>query len=127
MVLQYFQSGDTDWPYAAWRDVVFGVGVILAIVILAIIVGPPELGKPSDLSIIEAYPRPDWYFLWIFALFALISAGLESYLIIFGPVLVGIILILLPFIANRGEHSPIRRPWAIGIVLIIVLIAMDRG
>lgn len=27
----------------------------------------------------------------------------------------------MPFIANRGERSPLRRPWAIGIVLIIVL------
>ncbi len=113
--------GRPFWPYAAWRDIVFGVSVILIIVILAIIVGPPELGKPPDPSIVEAYPRPDWYFLWIFALFALIPAGLESYFIIFGPILVGVILILLPFIANRGERSPLRRPWAIGIVLIIVL------
>ena len=109
------------WPDAAWRDVVFGVVVIVVIALLAIFVGPPEIGKPPDPSIIEAYPRPDWYFLWIFALFALLPANLESYVIFLGPLIVGLILILLPFIWNKGERSPRRRPWAVGIVLVIVI------
>ena len=40
---------------------------------------------------------------------------------VFGPLLVGIILIALPFISNRGERSPRRRPWAIAAVLMIVV------
>ena len=40
--------------------------------------GPPELGKPPDPSILEAYPRPDWYFLWYFAVLALAPQHLET-------------------------------------------------
>ncbi|MGE5446058.1 MAG: cytochrome b N-terminal domain-containing protein [Ignavibacteriales bacterium] len=115
------RHGQPFWPDVAWRDVVFGAGVILAIVLLAIIIGPPELGKPPDPSIIGAYPRPDWYFLWIFAVFALLPPKSESYFIVLGPILVGIVLILLPLIWNRGERSIRRRPWAVVAVLIIVV------
>jgi ubiquinol-cytochrome c reductase cytochrome b subunit len=115
------RSGRPFWPDAAWRDIVFGVGMIIVIVLLALSLGPPELGKPPDPSIVHAYPRPDWYFLWIFAVFALIPYKSESYAIVLGPMIIGIILILLPLIWNRGERSLLRRPWAVGVVLIIVV------
>ena len=44
---------------------------------------------------------------------------------VFGPLLAGILLIALPFISNRGERSPNRRPWAIAAVLMIVLMIVD--
>jgi ubiquinol-cytochrome c reductase cytochrome b subunit len=109
------------WPDAAWRDVVFGVGVLLTIVWLAVVVGPPELGRPPDPSIIEAYPRPDWYLLWYFGLLALLPKGSEDYVIIYGPLVFGLLLVIVPFLSNRGERNPARRPWAIGIVLFAVL------
>ena len=39
---------------------------------------------------------------------------------VFGPLLAGIVLILLPFLFNRGERSPRRRPWAVASVVMIV-------
>ena len=48
-------------------------GVRSVIAICAVMFGPVELGKPPDPSIIEAYPRPDWYFLWYFALVAVLG------------------------------------------------------
>jgi ubiquinol-cytochrome c reductase cytochrome b subunit len=59
--------------------------------------------------------------LWYFAVLALLPHGSEKYFMVFGPLLAGIVLIALPFISNRGERSPRRRPWAIASVLIIVL------
>jgi ubiquinol-cytochrome c reductase cytochrome b subunit len=115
------RSGQPFWPDAAWRDVVFGIGMVIVIVLLALIVGPPEIGNPPDPSIIDAYPRPDWYFLWMFALYALLPANIESYVIFLVPAIAGIILIMLPFIWNKGERSPRRRPWAVGVVLVIVI------
>ena len=113
-------KGVPFWPNAGWRDLAFGVMVILVIVILSLVVGPPEIGKPPDPSDIYANPRPDWYFMWIFALFALMPREIESVAIAFSPVILGIVLILLPLIDNKGERSPLRRPWAIAIVTIIV-------
>jgi ubiquinol-cytochrome c reductase cytochrome b subunit len=41
---------------------------------------------------------------------------------VFGPLLVGTLLIALPFISNRGERSPRRRPWAVVAVLLTVVV-----
>jgi ubiquinol-cytochrome c reductase cytochrome b subunit len=114
------REGRPFWPDAAWRDVVFGVATVAGIALLALVFGPPELGKPPDPSIIAADPRPDWYLLWYFAVLALLPHGMENYFMVFGPLLAGVVLILLPFLFNRGERSPRRRPWAVASVVMIV-------
>ena len=116
------RKGVPFWPDAAWRDVVFGAVVILAVVALAWFFGPPGLDQPPDPSLVNAHPRPDWYFLWYFALLALMPHGLEDYVIILGPLLVGLALLALPLVASRGERSPRRRPWAVATVVGVAAI-----
>ena len=111
------REGHPFWPNAAWRDVVFGAGLIALLVGLAIFVGAPHLAKPPDPTILQAEPRPDWYLLWYFALLALLPHGLESTFIVLGPIVFGLFLVLPPLIGNTGERSMLKRPWAIGIVL----------
>ena len=115
------EKGVPFFPDVAWRDVVAAVAMITTVVVLAIIIGPPKLVNPPDPSIIQAYPRPDWYLLWIFALLAVIPPGWENYVIIGAPTIAGLVLVLLPFIFNKGERNPLKRPWAIGIVIGVVL------
>ena len=108
--------GRPFWPDAMWRDAVFGMGVVGAITILALVVGPPALGKPPDPATIQAYPQPDWYLLWYYAVFALMPPSIENYVIIGAPILVGLVLFCAPLISNRGERSLRRRPWSVAIV-----------
>jgi ubiquinol-cytochrome c reductase cytochrome b subunit len=115
------QHGLPFWPDVAWRDVVFGAAMVTGIVALAFILGPPILGRPPDPSIIQADPRPDWYLLWYFAVLALIPPGLENWIIVGAPLAFGAALILLPFLGSRGERHPLRRPWAIAVVIVAVL------
>jgi len=115
------REGRPFWPDAVWRDLVFGVGMLTAVVALAVLIGPPELGKPPDPTIIQADPRPDWYLLWYFGLLALLPPSLENVVIVLAPLVAGIVLLLLPIVSNRGERSPARRPWAVGIVLLVCL------
>ena len=114
------KKGVPFWPSAAWRDMLFGIVVVAVILILAFVYGAPKIGSPPDPANIHSNPRPDWYFLWIFALFALMPPAIESYVIAFGPIIAGLILFLLPTIFNKGERSPLRRPWSIVIVIFIL-------
>ena len=117
-------KGVPFFPDAAWRDVVFGVGTLLAIIALAYFVGPPAINQPPDPSIIYTKPSPDWYLLWIFALFALMPPAIESYVMFLGPIILIGLLFSLPFISNKGERSPIKRPWAIvGSIATVIIVA----
>ncbi len=104
------KDGVPFWPNAGWRDMAFGIGIVIVIFILAAVVGSPEIGKPPDPTDIDTNPRPDWYILWIFAMFALIPRALESYAILFLPLIGGVVLIMLPIFFNTGERSAWRRP-----------------
>ena len=115
------KTGQPFWPDSAWRDVVFGFGMTIMIVFCALYLGPPELGNPPNPAIVEAYPRPDWYLLWYFAVLALLPPGAESVFIVFGPLAVGVALLLLPFVFSTGERSASRRPWAVASVIMIVV------
>ncbi|HEX6616289.1 MAG TPA: c-type cytochrome, partial [Gemmatimonadales bacterium] len=97
---------------------VFGAAMVAAIVLLAVIVGPPVLGKPPDPSILEAYPRPDWYFLWYFALLAMAPQNLETAIIVLGPLVFGAVLLLLPLF-NKGMRSVKDRPLA-GLLVVFI-------
>ncbi|MGH7513545.1 MAG: cytochrome b N-terminal domain-containing protein [Gemmatimonadales bacterium] len=112
------REGVPFWPDAAWRDVVFGAAVVATIVVLALVVGPPPLDKPPDPSILQAYPRPDWYFLWYFAVLALAPQNLENFIIVAGPLVFGAILLLLP-LSNKGARSVRERPLAAVLVVFM--------
>jgi ubiquinol-cytochrome c reductase cytochrome b subunit len=113
--------GSPFWPDAMWRDVVFSVGLLVCVALAAGIWGPPPLGKPPDPATIQAYPQPDWYLLWYYAVFALMPPSIENYVIIGAPLVAGTILFCVPLFSNRGERSPRRRPWAVAAVVFSVM------
>ena len=115
------KRGVPFWPDAMFPDMLMGFAVLVVVFALAIIFGPAELGKPPDPTVLQAYPRPDWYFLWYFAVLALIPPAAEPYVIILGPLLFGVVMLALPFFANKGERSARRRPWALAITFAVVV------
>ncbi len=115
------KKGVPFFPNAIWRDAIFSVIVLLIIVGLAWFIGAPELTSQPDLTNVNADPKPDWYFTWIFALFALMPREIESYVMFLGPLIGGSLLFAIPFLSNKGERSPLRRPWAIAGVTFVIL------
>lgn len=115
------KKGVPFFPNVIWRDAVFSLGILIVLLVLAYMVGAPKLTSPPDPTNVNANPKPDWYFTWIFAIFALIPKEIGSYIIFLGPVLTAVILFSIPFLSNHGERSPIKRPWAIGAVTFMIL------
>jgi len=66
----------------------------------------PEFGEPPDPTLAGANPRPEWPFLWLFALLSLSPAGAETFVILVFPLLLIVALFLVPFVSNRGERAP---------------------
>lgn len=111
-------------PVAVWKDLFFGGAVILALAACAAYFGPFGPSGRPDPTIIQTAPRPDYFFLWLYALLSLLPPKLETPALLIGPVLVIIVLLLLPFLFGEGEKSWRRRPIA---VLTILLVAVSLG
>lgn len=111
-------------PYAIWKDMFFAGFVVLAIAACAFYFGPFGPSGQPDPTIIQTAPRPDYFFLWLYALLSLLPPSLETPFLLIGPPLVILGLILLPFLSGEGEKSWKRRPIA---VLTVLLIAITLG
>jgi ubiquinol-cytochrome c reductase cytochrome b subunit len=119
------KTGVPFWPDAAWRDALFGVAMVFAIMICAWYFGAPALDNAPDPSLTNANPQPDWYLMWYFAILALMPPQIESVVMVFGPLFMGLLLFSLPFISNKGERHLVKRPWASAfIVFALVLIGV---
>jgi ubiquinol-cytochrome c reductase cytochrome b subunit len=117
-------DGEPFVPYAIWKDILFAAAILLAVTCCALYFGPFGPSGRPDPSIIQTVPRPDYFFLWLFALLSLLPPELETPALLIGPVVVLGFLILLPFLFGEGEKSWRRRPIA---VLSILLVAVALG
>ena len=108
-------------PHAIGKDLVFAGFLILAILACAAILGPAGPNGPPNPTLIETNPRPDFYFLPLFSVFALLPPYLETVLMLTAPVIGIVILFLVPFLSNSGEKSARRRPVAVVSVILIML------
>jgi ubiquinol-cytochrome c reductase cytochrome b subunit len=111
-------------PYAVWKDMFFAAFILLAVGGCAWYFGPfGPTGRP-DPTIIQTVPKPDYFFLWLYALLSLLPPALETPALLIGPVIAIAALLLLPFLSGEGEKSWKRRPIA---VLTVMLIAITLG
>jgi len=117
------ENGVPFYPFGLWRDVVFSVSVVMIILLLGYFIGAPILKGPPNPASIDVMPQPDWYLLWIFALFALMPPEIESYVMFLGPMILITLLLALPFFSSQGERHPLRRPWAIaGVIMTLTIV-----
>ncbi|MBV9436410.1 MAG: cytochrome b N-terminal domain-containing protein [Acidobacteria bacterium] len=100
-------------PGAIWKDLAFGGALLAAVAVCAIALGPIGPGGPPDPTLIQTVPKPDYFFLWIYAGLALLPAAWETPVILGAPVVILLVLIALPLIAGEGEKSWRRRPFAV--------------
>jgi ubiquinol-cytochrome c reductase cytochrome b subunit len=111
-------------PGAVWKDLCFSAFILLAVTACAIYFGPFGPSGQPDPTIIQTAPRPDFFFLWLYAVLSFLPPSMETPVLLIGPVVIIGILIILPFAFGEGEKSWRRRPVA---VLSILLIAVALG
>jgi ubiquinol-cytochrome c reductase cytochrome b subunit len=111
-------------PDAVWKDLFFGGLILLSVAACALYYGPFGPSGPPDPTIIQTVPRPDFFFLWLYAVLSFLPPSMETPALLIGPVVVILALLLLPFVFGEGEKSWRRRPMA---VLIILLAAVALG
>ncbi len=117
------EKGVPFWPTAAYHDTIFSSVVIILILMLALIFGPPALTSAPDLAMVQTSPSPDWYMVPFFALFALMPHKIESVAMMLGPLLTIALLFSIPFLSNKGERSPLKRPWSMfGVICVFVFV-----
>jgi len=118
------KEGVPFFPKAISKDLVAAAIVIIGIVGCAVFFGPKGPTGPPDPVQIDTLPRPDFYFLWIFAVAALMPDWMETPALLGGPLIIGLVLLALPFFNGTGEKSWRRRPVA---VLVVILTYVSLG
>jgi ubiquinol-cytochrome c reductase cytochrome b subunit len=110
-------------PEAVWKDMFFSAAIIVSIMACAAFFGPFGPSGYPDPTIVQTVPKPDFFFLWLYALLSLLPPQMETPVLLIGPVVAIGFLILLPFIAGEGEKSWRRRPVAV-VTLLLVAVAL---
>lgn len=116
---QLKRSGVPFLGDALLKDVLFSSLVVTIVVIIAAVLGPKGPTGPPDPALADASPRPEWPFLWLFALLSLSPPAIETFIMLVLPIVLVVALLLVPFINNRGERAPSRRPVAVLLVVAI--------
>src|SRR5258707_2684141 len=111
-------------PGAIWKDLFFAAFILLSIAACAAYFGPFGPSGPPDPTIIQTAPRPDFFFLWLYAVLSLLPPSMETPALLIGPVIVIAAVLVVPFVFGEGEKSWRRRPTA---VLTILLVAVSLG
>lgn len=116
------KEGVPFFPKAISKDLIFSALVMLGIVFCAAYFGPEGPRGVADPTQINTAPKPDFFFLWLYAVLSLLPDYMETVLILTVPVIIIIVLFAVPFISNKGEKSPRRRPVAVLSVILIFTI-----
>src|SRR5205814_2148516 len=123
------------------QDAYWGLGIGVSIAsrvpvmgpwLVNLLLGAPVIAEPPrsrpfgpggapDPTIIQTAPRPDYFFLWLYAVLSLLPPSLETPALLIVPGIVLLVLLALPFVSGEGEKSWRRRPIA---VLTILLLAV---
>jgi len=109
-------------PDAFWKDLFFSGAILAAVAVCAFVFGPYGPGGQPDPTIIQTAPKPDFFFLWIYAVLSYLPPSLETPFVLIVPIIGICLLLALPLVAGEGEKSWHRRPVA---VLVLVMVAVS--
>ena len=112
------------FPKQVLYDLFVSTLILIACSVLSY-VSPAPLTEPADPATITYIPRPEWFFffyeqmLMFFPGYALIGFGA----VVIPTIFVGL-LFAVPWLDMGPQHSPLRRPFAtvIGLLVVVVIV-----
>lgn len=116
-------SGRWFHPHQLAKDSVVWLLLVLGLLGLASTFGAP-LGERADPQNTTFVPHPEWYFLGLQQLLRVFQGDLEilgSFVI---PSVAGAVFVLLPWIDRNPERDPRRRPVAMGVCALTILVSV---
>lgn len=102
------------WPGQAFKDAVFALAFLVALVAWAHWWSAPLEAKADPSQPYEA--RPEWYFMFLFYLLQFFKGPYEVLSTFVLPMLFFLVLFFWPFIDRNPLRRPRRRPVAIGLL-----------
>ena len=91
-------------PDAIWKDMFFAAFILLSVAVCAAWFGPLGPSGPPDPTIIQTSPRPDFFFLWLYAVLSFLPASMETPALLIGPVVGILALVSYHFSSARARR-----------------------
>ena len=112
------------FPKQVLYDLFVSTLILIACTVLSY-ASPAPLTEPADPATITYVPRPEWFFffyeqmLMFFPGYALIAFGA-----VVVPTIFVILLFALPWLDRSPNYSPLRRPFAavVGLLVVVVIV-----
>jgi ubiquinol-cytochrome c reductase cytochrome b subunit len=104
-------------PYAVWKDVFFAAFILLAVAACAAFFGPfGPTGQP-DPTIIQTVPKPDYFFLWLYAVLSFLPPSMEKSwrrrpIAVLTILLIAVTLATFTHLAGYTPWSPHMNAWS---------------
>lgn len=108
------------FPEQVFKDTI-AIFVVFSILFALAVVARAPLGRLADPTDTTYVPRPEWYFLFLFQTLKLFEGPLELLGAVILPNLAILALFLVPFIDRSKMTTVMRRPIAIGVVLVAAI------
>ena len=115
------------WPHHVLQETCVAVLIFAALLTLATF-APVEIGEKADPYTTPEHIKPEWYFLASYQFlkfgeyFSFLGAWAPKSIGVFGQGIVFAALLLLPFLSRDPELNPRRRPVAISIAALAIVI-----
>jgi len=100
------------------KDIIFSALAVIVVVVMSALLGPKGPTEPPNPTLGGASPRPEWPFLWLFGLLSRSPDWAEDFIMLGLPGVLILALFLVPFVSNRGERAPSKRPLAVLVVVV---------
>jgi ubiquinol-cytochrome c reductase cytochrome b subunit len=113
-------TGETFYPETMAQSGAMAGVVLLVVVALALLVGPGPLMPEANLTD-RSFPAEEWWWWWFSGMVALLPNWMAPWFVLVFPLGLILALVLLPLVDRSARRGMGRRPWAVGLVILVAV------